>query len=119
MEQTTKNIQYYRRLPYTLYVEPLRDSDGTNYWTAEYLELRGCKTDGITEGEPVANVQQLFDEYISGRLGDKLEIPEPTQIPTMIKKIWIRVQERAEDTQQTGADFRPEVSILPNELITA
>ena len=93
MEQTTKTLEYYKRLPYMLYAQPMRDSDGSNYWTAEYLELRGCKTDGVTEAEAVTNLQELFDEYISARIDDNIEIPEPVQAPVVVKEIWIIVQE--------------------------
>ena len=76
-----KNLDYYRLLPYTLQTEPLRDSDGSTYWVAEYLELRGCKTDGKSEAEAVANLQELFDEYILARTEVSIEnIPEPAAL---------------------------------------
>jgi predicted RNase H-like HicB family nuclease len=82
-----KTLEHYKRLPYTLYVEPMRDSDGSDYWVAEYRELRGCKTDGATEAEAIANVQDLFDEYISMRIETGLEIPEPTQLPFVVREL--------------------------------
>ena len=77
-----KDLDYYRRLSYTLRTELIRDSDGSDYWVAEYLELRGCKTDGESEAEAVANLQELFDEYISARMEvSTKDIPEPAGLP--------------------------------------
>jgi len=60
----------------------MHDSDGSDYWVAEYLELRGCKTDGQSEADAVANLQELFDEYISARMEVSIEsIPEPAEVP--------------------------------------
>jgi len=72
-----KTLEYYKRLPYTLFAMPQEDENGNRYWTAEYLELRGCKTEGETELEAIANVQALFDEYITSLLEEKIEIEEP------------------------------------------
>ncbi len=72
-----KTLEYYRHLPYTIRTQPEKDSDGTDYWTAEYIELRGCKTDGSSEAEAIKNVQDLFDEHITIRLSKGTLIPEP------------------------------------------
>jgi predicted RNase H-like HicB family nuclease len=104
MQQTIKTLGYYKRLPYTLYAEPKRDSDGSNYWTAEYLELRGCKTDGDTEAEAVANLQELFDEYISAHVENNMEIPEPAPLPPAVEELWIIVQRRRVSGEQLPAD---------------
>jgi predicted RNase H-like HicB family nuclease len=67
-----------------------RDSDGTEYWIAEYGELRGCKTDGATEGEAVVNLHQLFDEYVEARIEENLDIPEPAPLPALEQGVlWI------------------------------
>lgn len=71
-----KDLRYYKGLPYTLKVEPETDSKG-RVWIADYIELPGCKTDGPTQEEAVANAQELFDEYISTALTSGLDIPEP------------------------------------------
>lgn len=75
-----KPLEYYKRLPYTLYREPVKDSDGKKYWTAEYVELRGCKTEGETESEAISNLQDLFDDYILTRIENKDVIPEPVKV---------------------------------------
>ena len=112
MGQPSKTLEDYKRLPYTLFAEPMRDSDGSNYWVAEYRELRGCKTDGGTEAEAIANVQELFDEYVSMRIETGLEIPEPAQLPTVVRELrivlssqkpvsYVPLSPDAEDTQET------------------
>jgi len=112
-----KNLDYYRLLPYTLQTEPMRDSDGSTYWVAEYLELRGCKTDGESEAEAVANLQELFDEYILARIEVNLEnIPEPealemvTTNPLSINVEY--VQTPSGDTELTD-DTRVEIQPQP------
>ena len=82
MAEMMKTLEYYRLLPYRIYVEPRMDSDGTYYWIAEYPDLRGCKTEGVTRAAAVANVQQLFDEYIAARLEVTENIPEPQRLLT-------------------------------------
>lgn len=77
MDQASKTLLYYKRLPYTMRIERIHEADGSAYWLAEYLELRGCKTEGDDEVEAVANAQELFDEYISMRLEEESPIPEP------------------------------------------
>lgn len=112
-----KNLDYYRLLPYTLQTEPLRDSDGSTYWVAEYLELRGCKTDGKSEAEAVANLQELFDEYILARTEVSIEnIPEPAALemvttnPLSINVEY--VQTPSGDTELTD-DTRVEIQPQP------
>ncbi|HXG38150.1 MAG TPA: type II toxin-antitoxin system HicB family antitoxin [Bacteroidota bacterium] len=89
MDKKTRTLEYYRRLPYSLRTEPARDSDGNQYWLAEYLELRGCKIDGTTEAEAVQNLHELFDEYISARLEVGDEIPEPAKLKETVEALWI------------------------------
>jgi predicted RNase H-like HicB family nuclease len=91
MENKIKTLEYYQRLPYTLYREPQKDSDGKKYWTAEYLELRGCKTEGETEAEAIKNLQNLFDEYIVLRIENNHAIPEPEKMSRPSNEIIILV----------------------------
>ncbi|MBI1805350.1 MAG: type II toxin-antitoxin system HicB family antitoxin [Ignavibacteriae bacterium] len=121
MEQTAKNLEYYKRLPYTLYVEPLRDSDGSSYWTAQYNELRGCKTDGLTEAEAIANLQELFDEYILDGIEKEIKIPEPVQLESKVESALIVIELRAgvDVTLQTVGETKPEISTPHRELVDA
>ena len=117
MEKKIKNLEYYKRLPYRLYVQPAQDSDDSKYWTAEYVELRGCKTDGDTEAEAVLNLQELFDEYISGRIEDVMDIPEPPHITVTVEdiNIWVRHEDRTPATKETSSELKPE--IVETELV--
>jgi len=112
MENTKKTLEEYKRLPYTLRVEPIDESDGSHYWTAEYIELVGCKTDGLTESEAVVNLQELFDDYIAARIETDMAIPEPVSMPLIKSEIWMLVPRSdfqvtstlpgaVEDTQET------------------
>ena len=112
MEQHPKTLEYYKRLPYRLHAYPMQDSDDSNYWIAEYVELRGCKTDGLTEGEAIVNVQELFDEYILDRIENQVEIPEPKQpgIVEKEKELWVTIKTKPtfgsnprQDLQETEA----------------
>ena len=99
--------------------ELVRDSDGTEYWIAEYRELLGCKTDGMTEAEAVENLQGLFDEYIQARIDEKLEIQEPEPRSALEQEVfWVRSPRpiqfpglsgvNAEGTDETAAKVEPE-----------
>ncbi len=104
--QTAKALDYYRRLPYTMYVEPMTDSDSSCYWVAEYRELRGCKTDGETESVAISNLQNLFDEYIEARIEAGVGIPEPEQSPCTVREVWIIVPEQKQVSHvQTAIDY--------------
>lgn len=80
MEPTKKTLDYYKRLPYTLKLDLVKESDNSTYWTAEYTELRGCKADGDIEAEAVANLQELFDDFILAQLEADANIPEPAPL---------------------------------------
>ena len=81
----------------------------------------------MTEAKAVTNLQELFDEYISARIDDNIEIPEPVQAPVVGKEIWIIVQEKqppsispslnAVDTQETRGEVKPEMSSIYAEAI--
>ena len=118
MDSNARDLGYYKRLPYSLRTEMVRDSDGAEYWIAEYVELRGCKTDGSSEAEAVENLQELFDDYIGTVLDQKGAIPEPAQLPEVAPLVWIVApagnlhselpQFDAEGTRETGGEVRPE-----------
>lgn len=84
MKPMSKTLDYYKLLPYTLHTEPVADG-----WVAEFVELRGCKTDGGTEAEAVANLQELFDEYIQTLIDEKLDIAEPELRLVPVFPYWV------------------------------
>lgn len=116
-----KTLKYYKRLPYTLYTQPMRDSDGTRYWVAEYFELRGCKTEGSTEAEAIANVQELFDEYITLRLNNNIEIPEPASLPSYVEEVIIQEPQKTIPQRSTVSIATEGVVIfepIPERILT-
>jgi predicted RNase H-like HicB family nuclease len=104
MEKSIKDLRYYKKLPYTLKLDFVTENDGTSYWLAEYVELRGCETEGESEVDAVANLQNLFDEYISMRLEETSPIPEPS----------IGLEENV--ALETHASFRFSFGKLPGGL---
>lgn len=89
MEAPIKNLEYYKRLPYTLRLDLITEEDGSKYLTAEYVELRGCKTDGNTEADAVTNLQELFDDYITAHIEMGTIIPEPEPLISTIDETLI------------------------------
>jgi predicted RNase H-like HicB family nuclease len=92
MENQTKTLDYYKRLPYTLYRSPMKDSDGKTYWIAEYVELRGCKVDGGSESDAITELYELFDEYILDCIERNCPIPEPEKIHIPVDESTILVK---------------------------
>jgi len=76
-----KNLEYYRALPYTRRAEALYEGDGPPYWVAWVEELQGCKTDGQTSLDAMANLDNAFDEYVEAMLEFGSEVPIPSRIP--------------------------------------
>ena len=74
-----KDLSYYRALPYARRAE-LQQEDSEHYWVAWIEELPGCKTDGSTCVEAMANLDVAFDDYVEAKLEFKSEIPLPAKL---------------------------------------
>ena len=74
-----RDLNYYRALPYTRRAEK-RQEDSEHYWIAWIDELPGCKTDGSTCVEAMANLDVAFDDYIEAKMEFKSEIPLPAKL---------------------------------------
>ena len=74
-----RDLNYYRALPYTRRAEK-RQEDSEHYWIAWIDELPGCKTDGSTCVEAMANLDVAFDDYIEAKMEFKSEIPLPEKL---------------------------------------
>ena len=70
---------YYRSLPYSRQAEGIHE-DGPPYWVAWVEELPGCKTDGATFAEAMANLDAAFDDYIEAKLEFGSGIPVPSTV---------------------------------------
>ena len=110
-----KNLESYQQLPYRIVTEPHNDEDGEYYWTAEYPNLRGCKTKGATRAEAITNVRELFDEYITDRLSIDKKIPEPKplQTPVTVQSMWVELPSKVvqsgikKSSEKTISDISP------------
>jgi antitoxin HicB len=71
-----KNLEYYRKLPYTITVER-RDDQGT-YWVARIVELPHCLIHGNTPEEAIKEIEDVKMDWIKSNLEDGLPVPEPT-----------------------------------------
>lgn len=77
----TKNLQYYRGLPYTLDVERfVEEADGETYFRAVYRELPNVK--GIHRDRllAISLAKELFDAYVEAQLEWGEEVPEPEAV---------------------------------------
>jgi predicted RNase H-like HicB family nuclease len=50
------------------------------YFVAEYRELPGCFTVGNSRSEALANLKDVFDEWIEAKLEWGSAIPEPERL---------------------------------------
>ena len=74
---TTKNLEYYMALPYTIELTP--DVDG--YWFAEVPLLEGCMTNGNSWDDALQMIEDAKRAWLNTALDKKLPIPEPEPMP--------------------------------------
>jgi len=71
-----KTLEHYKGLPYKRTLELITEDD-SRYWLASIEDLPGCKADGNTPVEAMANLDDVFDDYISAKLEWGSPIPDP------------------------------------------
>ena len=71
-----KDLEYYKKLPYTIILE--RHDDQGTYWVARVAELPHCLIHGNTPEEAVKEIEELKLDWIQSNLEDGLPVPEPT-----------------------------------------
>lgn len=76
-----KNVDYYKRLPYTRRVELVEDDVDGRYYVARIIELDGVMADGPSEVQASARLDRALTSYIEAMLEFGDEIPEPTFWP--------------------------------------
>ena len=64
--------------PYPLNIEQDSLADGRTVYLARNRDLPGCKSQGVTIGEVVANLSQARADYIYALLTSDLPVPEPS-----------------------------------------
>lgn len=74
----SKDLDYYLSLPYTKTVQLYADETAT-YYISRCLELQGCHSDGDTEAEALANLNEAMALWIETNLEAGDYIPEPKQ----------------------------------------
>ena len=82
-------LDYYRALPYSRRAEGLQEAGADRYWVAWIEELPGCKTDGATYEEAMANLDVAFDDYIEAMLefGTKIAVPKKLSETVTVREI--------------------------------
>jgi len=73
MNPTNKNLEYYLSLPYMIQLTP--DVDG--YWFAEIPMLNGCMTNGDSQTDALAMLEDAKKAWLTTALELGLPIPEP------------------------------------------
>ena len=73
MKRTTKDLRYYRELPYTITLR--KDEEGD--FVARIQELPGCIAHGATEAEAVSEVRAMQTLWVEDALASGDNIPEP------------------------------------------
>jgi len=73
MNETRKDLSYYRSLPYARELLPSRESG----FVASYPDLPGCAVQGETVAEALARLDKGRDLWLQAKLEDAEPIPEP------------------------------------------
>jgi antitoxin HicB len=82
-----KNKISYLKMPYTR--ELIRNEDGT--WFARIVEFTGCMTEGDTQAEALAMLDDAMKGWIDVQKGEKNPIPEPLDARNFSGKFLVRV----------------------------
>jgi len=100
----TRDLAYYRRQPYQRVWET-RDDAGERYFLVRCREFPRIAGDGVTKAEALGHLRQAFDDFITWRIEDGLDIPEPSRgaiaddLPSL-KLAWIESQANPEGTDE-------------------
>ncbi len=79
----TKDFDYYLRLPYARRCRLFVD-EGTKYWHAWIAELPGCEVDADDKATAFADLNEVFEDYISTKLEWGSAITEPVRWPRFL-----------------------------------
>jgi antitoxin HicB len=75
-----KTIDYYLSLPYEITLRPLSEEEGGG-WLASVPLLQGCVTDGDTQAEALARIEELKHALLELAIEKGRAIPEPEKHP--------------------------------------
>ncbi|MCM1136474.1 MAG: toxin-antitoxin system HicB family antitoxin [Clostridium sp.] len=107
--KTTKDIEYFKNLPYTRIIQRLNDESG-HYFYGRILELDGCQSTGDTVEELYKNLDEALEEYLEVKLEKNLPIPEPESVENYSGKFVVRMpktlhQKLAIEANQEGVSL--------------
>ena len=74
----SRDLAFYRRQPYQRLWEA-RHEAGERYFLVRIKELPRVIGDGATRAEAAAHLRGAFDDFVTWRLEDSLDIPEPVR----------------------------------------
>lgn len=90
----TRNLEYYRRLPYERVME-IHEEDGERYFLFHLAELPAVVGDGANKDEALHGLRECFDDYVSWRLEEGLDIALPARALPKETRQRIKVPARA------------------------
>jgi len=101
----TRDLAYYRRQPYQRVWET-RDDAAERYFVVRFREFPRMAGDGVTRAEALGHLRQAFDDFITWRIEDGLDIPEPSRgiIADDLPSIafgWVEPQTTSDETNET------------------
>ena len=107
-----KTIEYYMSLPYT--IELRREPE--EGWFVQVKELRGCMSQGQTQEEALAMIQEAMELWLEVALEDGLSIPEPRTEEDYSGKFVVRVprslhQELVERAAREGVSLNQYINV--------
>lgn len=78
-QTTTKGVEYYMALSYSILLIPPDPDHEDDTWFAEVPELKGCMTSADTREEVLVMIEDAKRTWIEGSLEYGDPIPEPTR----------------------------------------
>ena len=85
-----KDINYFLKLNYPIIIKKCVE-DKKEYYFAEVPDLPGCIADGETPEEVMNMIEAAKEAWISARLEDGYEVPEPRNLEDFSGKFVLRV----------------------------
>lgn len=73
-----KDLAYYQSQPYARLWEA-REDGGERYFVVRIREFPRVAGDGATRAEAVVHLREAFDDFITWRLEDELDVPAPAR----------------------------------------
>lgn len=74
----SRDLAYYQSQPYARLWEP-REECGERYFVVRIGEFPRVAGDGATRAEALVHLREAFDDFITWRLEDELEVPAPAR----------------------------------------